>query len=188
MTELLAQVRGLVIDARGYPSGLAMEVLSRLAREPMKLPALLVPLVTGPDGVRQFKDIAANTFRPHEVPLDCPVVFVTDPHGTQSYAESLLSVAEAYGIGTRVGQSTAGINGMIAVLDLPSGHRVRWTGVKTLRAGGQPLFRVGVPPQVPAERTAEGVAQGRDELLDAARAVLAEQCAAERQPSLSKRG
>lgn len=169
LLELLERVKVLIVDARGYPTELPMTLFKMMAREEMGLPALLVPLITSPDSCDlRFKDIATPWFQPNPTRPDVSLLFLTNAQGTQSYAESLLSVAEAYGLGQRIGSRTAGCNGMIAVLDLPSGHRVRWTGVKTLRSGGRPLFRVGIPADLEVRRSEAGVSAGRDEVLEAA--------------------
>ncbi|GGO41094.1 S41 family peptidase [Deinococcus humi] len=169
LLALIGEVNVLIVDGRGYPTELAMTLFRALARQEMGLPALLVPVVTSPDAHDlRFKDIAKPWFQPNPARPDVTLLFLTNAHGTQSYAESLLSMVEAYGLGQRFGSRSAGCNGMIAVLELPSGHRVRWTGVRTLRSGGRPLFRVGIPADQDVRRSRAGVVAGRDEVLEAA--------------------
>ncbi len=64
----------------------------------------------------------------------------------------------------------AGTNGVINTFSLLGGYQVQWTGRKVLKLDGSQHHGVGIAPTVSVERTIEGVAEGRDELLE--RAVL----------------
>ncbi|MFH0982829.1 MAG: S41 family peptidase [Planctomycetota bacterium] len=91
-----------------------------------------------------------------------------------SYAESCLGIIEHYKLGELVGGPTAGTNGNMNPLTLPGGYRVAWTGMKVLKQDGAQHHGVGILPTVPCSRTIQGVAAGRDELLEKAIAVLTE--------------
>jgi len=56
--------------------------------------------------------------------------------------------------------------------DLPGGYRVYWTGMKVLKHDGSVHHGIGIRPTVPVEPTPAGLADGRDEILDRALAVL----------------
>jgi len=49
---------------------------------------------------------------------------------------------------------------------LPGGYRVSWTGMKTVKRDGSRHHGVGVLPTVAAGRTIQGLAAGRDEVLE----------------------
>ena len=72
---------------------------------------------------------------------------------------------EAHSI-TCVGTPTAGANGNVTFVYLPGGAQVRFTGMKLLRSDGSRFQNVGVVPDVPVERSVEGIVAGRDELLE----------------------
>lgn len=66
----------------------------------------------------------------------------------------------------------AGTNGNINPFTLPGGYRVVWTGMKVTKHDGSRHHGVGIQPTVPVARTIQGVAAGRDELLEKAIEVV----------------
>jgi C-terminal processing protease CtpA/Prc len=95
------------------------------------------------------------------------VVFLTNAEAI-SFAESVLSLVEAYGLGRIVGQPTAGANGTVNPFDLPGGFLVGWTGLKVLKPDGRQLHLVGIQPTVTVERSIAAVRGGKDEYLEKA--------------------
>jgi hypothetical protein len=170
---VLAAARAIVIDARGYPTDLPLRLLPHLTDEEMRSPPFLVPVVAHPDISRtRFVDVSTVMFQPAEPRLTRHVAVVIDANGTQSYAESVLALVNAYGLGTLVGEATTGTNGVVALRTLASGHRVRWTSWWVRQHDGSELFGRGVQPGVEVRRSVRGVRAGRDELLDAALNVV----------------
>jgi C-terminal processing protease CtpA/Prc len=72
---------------------------------------------------------------------------------------------EHYQLGEIVGGPTAGTNGNINPFKLPGGYTVMWTGMKVLKHDGSQHHGIGILPTVPASRTRNGVAEGKDEIL-----------------------
>ena len=72
-----------------------------------------------------------------------------------------------------MGSATAGTNGNINPFTLPGGYTVSWTGMKVLKQDGSRHHGVGIQPTVPVALTIQGVAQGRDEVLERAIEVVA---------------
>ena len=68
---------------------------------------------------------------------------------------------------------TAGTRGEMDELPLPGGYRVYWTAARTLTADGKPFQGHGVIPDVAVQATKEGIASGRDEMLEKALEVAA---------------
>ena len=64
-----------------------------------------------------------------------------------------------------MGGPTAGTNGNVNPFRLPGGYTISWTGMKTLKHDGSQHHGIGILPTVPAARTRQGVAEGRDEIL-----------------------
>ena len=89
-----------------------------------------------------------------------------------SYAETYMGIVEASGLAEIVGGPTAGTNGNINPFVLPGGYVVNWTGMQVLKHDGSRHHGVGIQPIVPASRTLKGVAEGRNELLEKAIAVV----------------
>jgi hypothetical protein len=169
--EAIAGAPGVVFDMRGYPSD--HEVLSHLLTSPDTSKGWMqVPRIIYPDHER----IAGWSLAGWELPVKPPhirgkVAFITGGMAI-SYAESFLSFVEHYRLGEIVGGPTAGANGNVSSLELPGGYRIFWTGMRVVKHDGSPHHVVGIRPTVKAERTLEGVREGRDELLERALALV----------------
>ena len=109
-----------------------------------------------------------SALSPH---LDGRIVFITDGRAI-SYAESFMSFVEHYRLGEIVGQPTAGTNGNVNNFVLPGAFTVMWTGMRVVKHDGSQHHLVGIRPTVPAERTIQGVREGRDELIEVALDVI----------------
>ena len=94
------------------------------------------------------------------------VVFLTDGRAI-SYAESVMGYVEALGIEI-VGSPTAGTNGNVRRVTLPTGSTVGFTGMKVTRHDGSRSHLVGILPTIPVEPTVAGIRDGRDKVLDRA--------------------
>jgi len=103
--------------------------------------------------------------------IEGKVVFITDGRAI-SYAESFLSFIEHYKLAEIVGQPTAGTNGNVNPFVLPGGFQVTWTGMKVLKHNGSQHHLIGILPTVPAERTIQGIIEGRDEFLEKAVEII----------------
>ena len=173
--DKLKAARGIVFDMRGYPADAGMLVLQHLTSKPIQSAKWIIPISTMPDGEKRTW---FNSGRWNLTPVlprlggpDQPVAFVTDGRAI-SYAESCMGIVEAYKLGEIVGGPTAGTNGNINPFVLPGGYRVVWTGMKVIKHDDSRHHGVGIAPTVPARRTQEGIAAGKDELLDAAIEVV----------------
>lgn len=72
-------------------------------------------------------------------------------------------------LGTLVGSTTAGVDGNITRLLLPTGMAILFTGMKvTHHDGTRPYQAIGTVPDVAVEPTLAGIRAGKDEVLDAA--------------------
>jgi C-terminal processing protease CtpA/Prc len=170
----LAGARGVVFDLRGYPNG-NHQVISHLLTSPDTSTAWMrVPHIIYPDqeNIVDFAEFGWQmpAFEPH---ISGKVVFITDGRAI-SYAESFMGFIEGYGLAEIVGQPTAGTNGNVNPLMLPGGFRVNWTGMKVVKHDGSQHHLIGIQPTVPAERTIQGVRDGRDEFLEKALEVIAQ--------------
>ncbi|MEM6568679.1 MAG: S41 family peptidase [Planctomycetota bacterium] len=163
----LAAARAVVVDFRGYPSGLSLQFLAHFASETMTSPLWCTPRVLLPD--QQGIEFPEGPWQldPIEPRFEGRLVFVADERAI-SYAETCLQIVEHHELGPIVGRTTAGTNGNVNRFELPGGYLVHWTGMKTKKQDGSVFHGVGVRPTHPVDRTLEGVRAGRDELLEAA--------------------
>ncbi len=168
----LAKARGVIFDLRGYPNG-NHEIICHLLRERDTSNAWMqIPLFIYPDqeNIVDYQRMGwmLVTKEPH---IEGKVVFITDGRAI-SYAESFLSFVEHYKLAEIVGQPTAGTNGNVNPFVLPGGFQVTWTGMKVLKHDGSQHHLIGILPTVPAERTIQGIIEGRDEFLEKALEIV----------------
>jgi hypothetical protein len=168
----LAGARGVVFDLRGYPNG-NHRVISHLLSSPdtsgawMKIPEIIYPDREKIAGFRE-SGWMMPVLEPH---IAGKVVFITDGRAI-SYAESFMGFLEGYKLAEIVGQPTAGTNGNVNPFTLPGGFRITWTGMNVVKHDGSQHHLIGIQPTVPAQRTIQGVRDGRDELLEKALEII----------------
>ncbi|MCU1327465.1 MAG: family peptidase [Bryobacterales bacterium] len=165
----LAVAKGIVFDMRGYPR-VGTSWFSYVTKTPLRSAQWHVPSVDRP-GEMTFQRGGEWTLLPKEPYLGAPKVFLTNGSAI-SYAESTMGIVENYRLGEIVGETTAGTNGNVNPIELPGGYSMSWTGMKVLKHDGTQHHGVGIRPTVPVVPTQEGVAAGRDELLERALELL----------------
>jgi len=171
----LADARGLVLDARGYPTDFTAvpTLLGHLTDEPLSTAPFYVPIVTMPDHHEwQWLDVRYDLVQPLEARLTSNIAWILNGNGAVSAAETIMGIVEGYHLGEIVGEPSAGANGNRVSFSLPGGYATSWTGLYVTKFDGSPLFGVGVTPTIPFNRTIAGVAAGRDELFEQALDVV----------------
>ncbi|HJQ39645.1 MAG TPA: S41 family peptidase [Thermoanaerobaculia bacterium] len=169
--EKLAAARGIVFDLRGYPR-VGIEPLRHLIDGPTQSARWNTPIIRRPNREGWEWDTNGRwelTPLPPRLPKN--IVFLTDARAI-SYAESWMGIVEAYRLGTIVGETTAGTNGNINIVELPGGYRTVFTGMKVLKHDGSRHHGAGIAPNVPVTPTLKGIRAGRDEQLEKAVEVL----------------
>ena len=181
--DQLSRAEFAILDLRGYPDNLAVQILSHFTDQPLEGPPFALPIVTRPNGQQLNYVNLRNVWAQPEPPrLSTRLAFLINANGNISFAESVGAMVERYRLGLLVGQPTAGANGNTVTFILPHGYVTRWTGMKVHQNDGSPLMAVGIQPTLPVERTLPGVAAGRDEVLEAAFRALTGREAAEIRP------
>jgi len=172
--ELLSELEsatGIILDMRGGPGPAAFRLLPRLHADPLSTAQFLIPTTRLPNQAAVEWDDVSWTLEPLQPQLTANVVFLTDGRAL-SAAETVMGIIEHYRLGAIVGEPTAGTNGNINRIELPSGHVAVWTGMRVLKHDGSRHHGVGIQPTVPVSRTIAGIAAGRDEQLEAALSLL----------------
>jgi len=166
----LRDCRGLIIDVRGYPRDKWWADSFTATR--LTSLALRIPVNRKPNqSATTYRDVTTTTTPKLRIAPTAELVFVVDTLAF-SAGEHQLSYFVNAGIGTLVGTATAGTNGDINRIPLPSGGSMAWTGMRVEWPDGSRFHTVGIQPDVWVEPTREGIAQGRDEQLDAAIEIL----------------
>jgi C-terminal processing protease CtpA/Prc len=117
-----------------------------------------------------FQDVSWR-LQPVQPRLAGKAVFLTDARAI-SYGESLLGIVASSKLGIIAGSRTAGTNGNIASMLLPTGHQIIWTGMQVLKRNGGPLHGIGISPDVPVKPTLVDLRAGVDTVLEAGRNAL----------------
>jgi len=157
---------GIVFDMRGYPRHFSpTRVIAHLIEGPVTSARWNVPIVMYPDRKGMEFDFSNWAVEPRELRLRAGIAFLTGG-GAISAAETFLGIIEHYELGEIVGGPTAGTNGNVNPFTLPGGYRIMWTGMQVLKHDGSQHHGVGILPTVPVSRTIQGVAEGRDEVLE----------------------
>ena len=172
--ESIARAPGVIFDVRGYPNE-TDGVLNHLLSKPdsdrwMHVAHIVRPALPGePRPKPAWQSIGWDLVlsEPH---IAGYVVFLTDGRAI-SYAESVMGYVEALGIEI-VGSATAGTNGNVRRVTLPTGSTMGFTGMKVTRHDGSRSHLVGILPTIPVEPTVAGIRDGRDEVLDRALEVI----------------
>lgn len=167
----LKDAKGLLLDARGQPDQGAVLLLRMLSDVPLGGASVQVPILKRPLQRDLAQHVIGWTLPPAPPKLESKVVFLADA-GTIAFAESLLEIAEHNRIGRVVGEPTAGTVGDVNVLHLPGEGAIQFTGASATKQDGSPMHGTGVIPSEAVALTIEGLAAGRDEILDRALELL----------------
>lgn len=167
----LAQVKGLIFDMRGYPTGMTQEFLGHFSDQTIYSASWNTPVAMRPDRQAVTWSTSQWVIRPLAPRVTAKVAFLADGRAI-SRAEAFLGAVEGAKLAPIVGETTAGTNGNVNKLRLPGDYTVTWTGMRVVKQDGTPHHGVGIKPSVEVHRTIAGVRAGRDEQLEAALAIV----------------
>ena len=163
----LESAKGIMFDLRGYPSKMSTAPISHLIDEPVTCAQWHIPTTMMPDRTDVHFQFSNWKVQPQRPKWSAKAAFITDGRAI-SYAETYLGIIEHYKLAAIVGSPTAGTNGNVNPITLPGGYGISWTGMKVLKHDGSRHHGVGIQPTVPVSRTIQGIAAGKDELLEKA--------------------
>lgn len=168
----MQQSSGIIFDARGYLGKINASTLGHLTDVPMKWESFYWPIITYPDHQKMtFRVDDEPTVDPQKPRLTAKVAFLTNVNAL-SYSESYLAFVEYYKLGEIVGEPTAGMTGGIDPFTLFNQYTFNWTGTKVLKQDGSRHHGVGILPTILVSPTIQGIAEGRDEILERAIRVV----------------
>jgi C-terminal processing protease CtpA/Prc len=165
---LLQKSRAIICDLRGYPTDNTEFIQYLITKKDTSSQWMQVSKFIYPD---QENQIGYENYKwgltPKSPHLDAKIFFLIDGQAV-SYAESYMSFIEHYKLATIIGQPTAGTNGNVNTITLPGGYNIRFTGMKVSKHDGSQHHGIGIIPNIYVERTAKGIKEGRDEILERA--------------------
>lgn len=162
----------IIFDLRHYPAyDFAEEVLGHFADEDMVVSEnMLIPVSYLPNQSGMYY-VSESELIQHKPKIDKMCVFLSD-YTSVSYAETVLMIADAYGLGAIVGRPTRGTNGDATRFMLPA-FGFTMTGLKAVNFDGSRHHRIGVVPDIMVEQTTmDDARNGRDIILEIARQYL----------------
>jgi C-terminal processing protease CtpA/Prc len=165
--DKIAQAKGVIFDLRGYPNE-THQVLGYLTDKTILSPIWNTPEIIYPDHTQMQYDTSGRwSITPQQPRIAGKAVFLTNANAV-SYAETILGMVEYYKLATIIGSPTAGANGNINTITLPDGYKITFTGMRVLKHNNTQHHLIGIQPNILVKPTANGIANGRDEVLDRA--------------------
>jgi len=177
-------VKGLIVDLRGNPGGLAamaIPVAAELVTAPISLGSMLMRDNTRTDTVATFSQTFAVQPAPGRHPYGGPLLILTD-EGTASAAEILAAGLQEAGRARVVGDASLGAVLPSVVESLPHGAVMQVVVADFKTPKGVLLEGRGVQPDQRVLETRAAFASGHDPVLDAAVDALRAAAPAARSP------
>ena len=175
----IAKSAALIIDLRengGGNSDVGYKVLATLDNKPF-LTSRWATRDYKPSWRAWKKEMPMYAEAPDVVQADAqrqygkPVIVLTSA-GTYSAAEDFAVAFDGMQRGTLVGEATGGSTGQPLFIKLPGGGAARICTKQDTYPDGRLFVGVGVQPEKVVRRTVDGIRAGRDEVLEAALALL----------------
>ena len=159
--------RGFIVDIRNYPSDVIWRTMGAyLATKPTPFVSATSDDLANP-GASRFGDGPGPLIQPGPVHYGGRVVILVDEL-TQSAAEYHAMALRAMPNAVVVGSTTAGADGNVSSIPLPGNLHTRITDLGIFYPDRRPTQRIGIVPDVVVKPTVEGIAAGRDEVLETA--------------------
>lgn len=171
MAGTLSEAKGLVLDVRGQPDQGAVLLMRMLSDVPRDGAAMRVPILKRPLQRDRAQHITGWTLQPATPALKAKVIFLADANSI-GYAETLLDLASHHRMGRIVGTQTAGAVGDLNVIYLPGEGAIQFTGTSAAMRAGNERHGSSIMPTDVAIATREGIAAGRDEVVEKALELL----------------
>lgn len=175
MFETIKNVPAVIFDMRGYPRGTAWAIAPRLTDKQSIVGALFSRRIMAGINLGD-SDYAGGTNFTFEQYLPKPkgevyrgkiVMLINERAVSQSEHTCLFFEAARPDI-VFIGSPTVGANGDVTNMILPGGIKINFSGHEVRHADGRQLQRIGIQPTIKVEPTIAGIAEGKDEVLEAA--------------------
>jgi hypothetical protein len=160
---------GLIVDIRNYPSEFMPFVMGAyFATKPVPFVTFSFADLVNP-GAFYFGD--GPFIAPGPVHYGGKVVILVD-ETSQSSAEYTAMALRAMPNAVVVGSTTAGADGNVSSIPLPANLNTMISGLGVFYPDHRPTQRIGIVPDVVVRPTIQGIAAGRDEVLESAMRLI----------------
>lgn len=165
--SFLANTNGLIMDIRSNGGG-SLNLSYALAQRFVNIEQQFVIryLKTGPEH-NDFDLSESYGLSPSEDPSYYKPVILLTNRRSYSAANTFAAVMSNIDHVTIVGDTTGGGGGLPIDFELPNGWRYRFSGTREILPDGWDL-ELGIPPDIDLDMDSTSMAQGRDDLIEAA--------------------
>jgi len=164
-----ADTDGLIIDFRQYPSDFIAYSLAEYLVEQNQLFAIVSsPSISVPGVFKDsFRGYSGGVRSPEAYFYENPVVLLMYEWTISRPEFTIMSLRNGSNV-TVMGNNSIGADGNVTILPLPGGISMVYTGLGVYTPEGGQTQRIGLSPDIYVHRTIQGIAEGRDELMEAA--------------------
>jgi hypothetical protein len=163
--EAASKSKGLIIDIRNYPSEFVVFALGQLLVDrPTEFARFTVGDLSNPGA---FHWGAVASLQPREPHYAGKVVVLVDEISLSQAEYTTMAFRSVRGA-TVIGSTTAGADGNVSQIPLPSGISTMISGIGIFYPDKSPTQRIGMIPDLEVKPTIAGIRDGRDEVLEAA--------------------
>jgi hypothetical protein len=157
--------KGLIVDIRNYPSAFMPFLMgSYFAASPTAFVTFTLPDLKNPGA---FRFAQKPLISPGQNHYSGKLVILVD-ETTQSQAEYTAMALRAMPNAVVIGSTTAGADGNVSPIPLPGNLSTMISGLGVFYPDRRPTQRVGIVPDLRVQPTVNGLAEGRDEVVEAA--------------------
>lgn len=171
--EALGDTQALIVDLRQYPGAGFTDLYCWIAGENVPYFVIAKPWSPSPGtyGKATLTTSLYASFASLYPVYDKPVIVLMD-NTSMSYGEtSIMALSEGENV-VLMGENSMGSNGNVVYLPLPGSLSISFSSLGVYTVDGEQTQRTGIAPDIRVEPTIQGIAEGRDDLMDAAIAYL----------------
>jgi len=160
---------GLIVDLRQYPSDFIVHTLAEYLVEHRQVYAIFSnPIVTVPGVFLKEAQGYSGGLSSHGAYFyENPIVILMNESTMSQGEATVMSLRRGENV-TVMGSNSIGANASTTTLPLPGGIDMSFTGIGIFTPEGGQTQRIGLFPDIRVDRTIQGIAEGRDELMEAA--------------------
>ncbi len=172
--EQAMERQGIIFDLRAYPNIRAIDAITKYLSPEVRLFVRFTGMDTRNPGYA-VPSAALTTGGGNGASAYGGKIVILIDESTQSAAEFHAMKLQAVSDPTVIGMPSAGADGDVSYILLPGGIATSITGLGVYYPDGSPTQRVGIQPDIFIEPTVQGIAQGRDEVLERAKQHIRQQ-------------
>lgn len=163
----LVQAKALILDMRGYPKSDLMMLIRCLLVKKDTTKWMHIPLIIYPDH-QKFSYFGEGWNLKPVLPHISAKIYLLIDASAMSASESYSGFFKDFKLATVIGLPTAGTNGNLNAVELPGNRGQFFTGMLVTDHYGGKHHLKGIVPDVIVHPTIQGIADGRDEILEKA--------------------